>query len=544
MTAPKHGFRGSFNLKRIRTQHEFTPFQISELKKCAADPIYFSETYMKVVHVDRGLETIQLYDYQKEIVSSVHNNRATVVECARQAGKTTSLVAVILHYTIFNDFKKVAILANKEKTAKQILARIKLAYEHLPPWIQQGIVSWGKEDIELENGSTVVAAATSSDNIRGEAVNLLFIDEAAWVQGWNEFFTSVYPTISSGVTTKICLVSTVNGLNHFHRITSLARKKQNDYNLISVKWDAVPGRDEAWKQKTLADLSFDHEKFAQEYENEYLGSSGTLISGSKLKQLTAATELPMQDHAGVKMYQPYIKGHEYVLIADVARGKGLDYSAFIIVDISKMPYRQVLVFRDNRATPREFTEIIHRFSKMYGFAYTLIEINDIGQQVADLLYYDFECDNLLFTNNVGAKGKVITTGMLKTTDKGIRTTKTVKNIGCSIMKLLIEQDQLIVNDHETIYELSTFSRKAQTYQAEPGKHDDLAMCLVLFAWLSEQQYFKQLTDINTLMTIRDKTEAEMEEDLLPFGFVSTGIEDFQVDIELEQHTDENWVLVR
>lgn len=539
----KDGFRGSVNLKRIHTDIEFESNQIKELKKCADDPIYFAQKYMKVVHADRGLETIRLYPYQEDIIMSVQNNRSTVVECARQAGKTTAMVAVILHYAIFNSYKKVAILANKEKTSKLILARIKLAYEHLPRWMQQGIVEWNKESVELENGSSIVAAATSSDNIRGETVNMLFIDEAAWIEGWHEFFTSVYPTISSGKTTKICLVSTVNGLNHFHQITDLARKGKNDYNLISVKWQDVPDRDEAWKQKTLADMSFDHEKFAQEYENEYLGSSGTLISGAKLKTLTDGVLTPLHDHAGVKQYEPYMPGHEYVLIADVSRGKGLDYSAFHIIDVSKMPFRQVLTFRDNFVTPVTFSEIIHRFSILYGNAHVLVEINDIGGQVSDLLYYDFECENLMFTDNNGAAGKTITTSLKKTTDKGVRTTKTVKNVGCSILKLLIEQDQLILNDHETIHELSTFSRRGTSYEAESGKNDDLAMCLVLFAWLTEQRYFKLLTDINTLMKIRERTHAELEEELVPFGFVDNGAGTELGDLDLDVQSGENWMLV-
>ena len=546
MSKKNQGYRGSFNLKRTGHDIDWTADKLNELQKCAADPIYFAETYMKVVHVDRGLETISLYPYQKDIINSVHHNRATVIEAARQSGKTTSLTAIILHYIIFNDFKNVAILANKEKTAQEILARIKLAYEHLPIWLQHGIVEWNKGNIELENGSKIMACATSSDNIRGFSCSMLFIDEAAWIDGWDDFFTSVIPTITSGVTTKIVLVSTVNGLNHFHQITDLARKKKNDYHLISISWKDVPGRYEEWKRRTLSDMSFDYEKFAQEYENEYLGSSGTLISGSKLKQLTSDVGLPGISNDKIKMYHKAEPKHEYMLTADVSRGKGLDHSAFQIIDISKMPYIQACTFRDNNTTPMEFAKVIKHFSMMYNSAHVLVEINDIGQQVADLLHYDLECDNLLFTDNKGAKGKVITTGMKASTDKGVRTTKTVKNIGCSILKLLIEQDQLIVRDHSTIYELSTFSRKANSYEAESGKHDDLVMCLVLFAWLTEQQYFKTLTDINTLAEIRDNSEEEIEAQLLPFGFVDYGLpsDNSMRDLQLEHHSDENWQIVR
>lgn len=537
------GYRGSSTLKKTNQPIEWTDERKAELLKCKEDPIYFAETYMSVVHVDRGLEKIKLYDYQREIITSVHEENAIAAEMARQSGKTTAMTCAILHFILFNSHKNVAILANKAEVSREILARIKLGYEHLPDWIQQGVVEWNKGKIELENGSKIMATATSSNNIRGFSVNLLFIDEAAFVENWDEFFTSVYPTISSGDTTKLVLVSTVNGMNHFHKITSLARQGKNRFKLISVTWQSVPGRDDKWKERTLQDMSYDYEKFSQEYENEYLGSSGTLISGSKLKQLVEGIAIPEHDQIGLKMYESYIPGHEYVMVCDVSRGKGLDYSAFQIIDISKMPYRQVCTFRNNLVTPVEFTEIINRFGKMYGDCAVLVEINDIGQQVADLLFYDFEYENLLFTANQGSRGKTITTSLKRTTDKGVRTTTPVKAIGCSMLKLLIEQDQLLLNDHDTIHELSTFARKGKSYEAEPGHHDDMVMCLVLFAWMSEQQYFKMLTDINTLQNIRDRTAKEMEDEMLPFGFVDNGLPDETnraLDLELGKHTDENW----
>jgi len=540
-------FRGSTNLKGPGTQIGWTSELIEEFIKCSKDPIYFGQKYMKIVSVDKGLIPIKMYEYQKELVLSVKNNRSTIAECARQSGKTTALTIIILWYIIFNEHKNVAILANKAEVAREILSRIKLAYEHLPNWLQHGIVEWNKGHILLENGCRVMATATSSSNIRGFSVNLLFIDEAAFIEDWYEFFRSVYPTISSGKTSKLVLVSTVNGLNHFHKITSQARKKKNDFNLISVSWEDVPGRDEEWKQKTLADMGFDYEAFAQEYCNEYLGSSNTLIAGSKLKSLVSGVKLPNLDRAGIKLYQEYIPGHTYVLVADVARGKGLDYSAFIIIDVTEMPYKQVLVFKDNFIAPADFAEIINRFGKKYDNAAVLVEVNDIGQQVGDMLYNDFEYENLLFTNVKGSRGdRVITQGFKPNTDKGIRTTKTVKNIGCSILKLLIEQEQLIIKDHDTIYELSTFSRKKSSYEAETGKHDDLVMCLVLFAWLSDQHYFQMITDIHTLLKLREKTAEEMKNDLMPFGFSDTGMderESVEHAIELYKSNDEHWFLV-
>jgi len=436
---------------------------------------------------------------------------------------TTAITVLVLWYIIFNPNKTVAILANKAETAREILSRIQLAYEHLPKWLQQGVIEWNKGSFELENGSRVLAAATSSNNIRGYSINLLIIDEAAFIDNWDTFFTSVFPTISSGQSTKIVLVSTVNGLNHFYKITSLARQGKNNYKLISIPWSRVPERDEKWKQDTIAGMNFDYDKFNQEYENQYLGSSGTLIAGWKLQELTP--QIALNEKQGIHQYEKPNKSRTYCGVADVSRGKGLDYSALQIIDVTEMPYKQVCVFRDNMTTPGDFAEIINRLGRQYNSCPILVEVNDIGQQTAETLYFDYEYESMLFTESAGKAGKRITTGASKpgSVDRGIRTTKTVKNVGCSMLKLLIEQNQLIINDYNTIHELSTFSKKNNTYEAEPGNNDDLVMCLVLFAWLTEQKYFKDLTDINTLLMLKEKNEEQLYNDLLPFGFIDDGI---------------------
>lgn len=533
------GYRGSSTLKRSNVQIDWTPEKVQEMVKCAQDPIYFAENHMKIVNVDKGLITIPLYDYQQEIITTVLNERFTVAECSRQSGKTTSITVFVLWYIIFNPNKTVAILANKAETAREILSRIQLAYEHLPKWLQQGVVEWNKGSFELENGSRVLAAATSSNNIRGYSINLLIIDEAAFIDNWDEFFTSVFPTISSGSSTKLVLVSTVNGLNHFYKITSLARQGKNDYKLISVPWQRVPGRDEKWKEKTLAAMNFDYDRFAQEFENQYLGSSGTLIAGWKLQELVPQT--PIAEHAGICQYERPNKNRTYVGVADVSRGKGLDYSALQIVDVTEMPYQQVFTFRDNTTTPGDFAEIINRVGRQYNGCSILVEVNDIGQQVAESLYFDYEYENLLFTESAGKQGKRITMSYKSSgTDRGIRTTKTVKAIGCSMLKLLIEQNQLIIHDFETIHELSTFSKKGASYEAEQGCHDDLVMCLVLFGWLTEQKFFKDLTDINTLLKLREKSVEDLNEDMLPFGFIDDGIDPVSDDMS---HRDDYWIVV-
>lgn len=521
-------YNGNPLLKRSAVNIKWTPEIISEYVKCSQDPIYFCENYMKIVNVDKGLIPFKLYDYQKTMVNTMANDNRVVLTTSRQAGKSTTTCAFILWYILFNENKTVALLANKGETAREILGKIQLAYQHLPKWLQQGVIEWNKGSFELENGSRVIAAATSSDSIRGYSINLLFIDEAAFVENFDAFFTSTYPTISSGETTKVILVSTPKGLNHYYHIWSNAIAGKNGYTPIMVKWTQVPGRDEKWRQDTLASLNFDMEKFNQEYECDFVGSTSTLIAGWKLKQLEAA--IPKHAHDGLTVFEQPTGNHVYVCTVDVSRGKGLDYSAFNILDVTEMPYKQVCTYRNNLVTPIDFAEIVYRVVKSYNRAATLVEINDLGEQISTSLQYDFEYDNLLYTEHAGRGGKKISSGFGPNVDRGVRTTKTVKSVGCSILKLLLEQNQLIINDKHTISELATFSRKGNSYEAEPGYHDDMVMCLVLFSWLSDQEYFKDLTDINTLAMLREKSESDMDNEMMPFGFIEDGREDDVIDM--------------
>lgn len=517
------GYNGNSNLKKSDTPVQWTPELIQEFAKCASDPIYFAKNYIKIVHVDKGLVPFEMYDYQQEIVTKITENRRVAVLTARQSGKTTTAVAVILHYILFNEFKTVAILANKGDAASEVLSRIKLAYEALPAWLQQGVEEWNKTYITLENGCKVYAGTTSSSAIRGKSVNFLYLDEVAFIEGYDEFFASVYPTISSGETTKLLMTSTPNGMNHFWKTCKGAEEGTNGYQFVKVMWYDVPGRNEAWKQETLEALDHDQEKFNVEYCCQFLGSSGTLISGHKLKELSPFK--PVAQNASLLQYERPEKDHTYALIVDVSRGKGLDYSAFSVIDITKMPYKQVCTFRDNMIGSIDYANIVHHVAKLYNEAFLLVEVNDIGGQVSDILYLDYGYENMVFTENAGRTGKRVSGGFGKNVDRGIRTTKSVKSVGCSMLKMLIEQNQLIVTDFNTIQELSRFSRRGVSYEAESGATDDLVMGLVLFAWLSDQSYFRDLTDINTMAALKEKTEAEIEEDLLPFGFINTGIDD-------------------
>lgn len=530
------GYLGNNNLKRSNVLIEWTPEIVQEYIKCSKDPVYFSENYIKIVHVDHGLIPMNMYDYQKKIVQLITDNRRVAVLTSRQAGKTTTAVAVILHYILFNEHKTVALLANKGDAAREVLERIKIAYEALPKWMQQGVKEWNKGNIELENGCKVFAGATSSSAIRGKSISFLYMDEVAFIEGYDEFFASVYPTISSGQDTKVLMTSTPNGLNHFYKTCEGAREGTNGYKFLEVMWYDVPGRDEKWKKETLEALDFDQQKFAQEYECAFLGSSNTLIDGSKLKQLVFRT--PINEWNGLVQYEEPDPNKTYVCVVDVSRGKGLDYSAFQVLDVTEMPYRQVCTYRDNMIPPIDYAEIIYRTTKSYNDAYTLIEINDIGQQVAELLHYEFEKETLLHTETAGRSGKRISSGFGKKADMGIRTTKSVKSVGANMLKLLIEQDQLIINDFNTINELATFSRRRNSYEAESGCHDDLVMCLVLFAWLTDQPFFREITDINTMRQLKQMKEDELMESMMPIGFMDDGLDN--ADLELEKDWLVRW----
>ena len=534
------GYNGNVNLKRKGVSVEFTQDMVGEFVKCAQNPTYFAEKYIQIVHVDRGLIPIALYDYQKDIVEKITNNRRVTVVTSRQAGKTTTAVAVILHYVLFNEHKTCALLANKGDAAREILDRIKIAYEALPKWMQQGVMEWNKGSVEFENGCKIIAGSTSSSAIRGKSISFLYIDETAFVENWDEFFASVFPTISSGETTKMLYTSTPNGLNHFYKTCQGAKEQTNGFEYVEVPWQKVPGRDEAWRQETLAAMDFDKQKFNQEFECGFLGSSGTLIDGSKLKMLV--TQRPIAETSQMKVYEQPQKGHIYCLIADVSRGKGLDYSAFHVIDVTTMPYRQVFVYRDNTITPIDYASTIHNVLKKYNDAYTLVEINDIGGQVTDILHHEFECETMLLTESAGRSGKRLSTGFSKNADKGIRTTKSVKAVGCNMIKMLIEQDQIIINDFDTVNEFSTFSRRAKTYQAESGRHDDLVMGLVLFGWMVDQAFFKEMTDINTVDKLRQRNENEMIESLLPIGFNSYDHEQQEGVATIASDDDDSWLL--
>jgi hypothetical protein len=519
-------YLGNPNLKKVNTPQEFTQEQIIEYQKCSKDPLYFMEKYIKIVSLDEGLVPFKMYDFQKKIVNTIHDNRFTICKLPRQSGKSTTTISYLLHYALFNPNSNIAILANKSSTARDILGRLQLAYENLPKWLQQGVINWNKGSIELENKSQIIAAATSSSAIRGGSYNIIFLDEFAFVPTniAEMFFSSVYPTISAGKNTKMIIVSTPYGMNQFYKLWTDAENKRNDYIPIEVHWSEVPGRDEQWKEQTIRNTSA--EQFQQEFECEFLGSVNTLISPAKIK--TMAYMNPVKSSGSVEVFEAPVKGNTYVCTVDVSRGVDKDYSAFIVFDVTKMPYRVVALYKNNEVKPFVFPNIIEQVCKGYNRAHILTEVNDIGQQIADALQFEIEYDNLMMTTQKGRAGQIL--GAMysgRGTSLGVRMTKQIKRIGCANIKTLVEGDKLIINAFKIIEEMSTFAKRGQSYEAEDGSNDDLMMCCVIFGWLSNQPYFKELTNTNARQQMYVEQQNLIEQDMAPFGFLDDGINEHE-----------------
>ena len=517
-------YLGNPNLKKANTQIEFTQENIVEFLKCKEDPVYFAKNYIKIVSLDEGLVPFNLYPFQEKLVENFHTNRFNICKMPRQTGKSTTVVSYLLHYAVFNDNVNIGILANKAKIAIDLLGRLQTAYENLPKWMQQGIIAWNKGSLELENGSKILAASTSASAVRGMSFNILFLDEFAFVPNHvaDDFFASVYPTISSGTQTKVIIVSTPRGMNHFYRMWHDAERGKSDYIPTDVHWSEVPGRDAVWKEQTIANTS--EQQFKVEFECEFLGSVNTLISPAKLKNMVY--EAPIMKNAGLDIYENSIPEHNYLMTVDVARGLGNDYSAFIVYDITNFPYKVVAKYRNNEIKPMLFPNIIYDVARGYNNSFILCEVNDIGDQVASILHFDLEYDNVLMCSMRGRAGQVVGSGFSgKKSQLGVRMTAAVKKLGCSNLKTLLEDDKLLTVDYEIISELTTFSQKHNSFEAEEGCNDDLAMCLVIFAWLVAQDYFKEMTDNDVRKRIYEEQKNQIEQDMAPFGFISDGLDD-------------------
>jgi len=542
-------YLGNPNLKKVGTEIQFTKHQIQEYLKCKEDPVYFAMNYIKIISLDEGIVPFKMWDFQQELIESFHEHRFNIAKLPRQTGKSTTCVSYLLHYILFNDNVNVGILANKLSTARDLLSRLQLAYEQLPLWIQQGIVVYNKGSMELENGSKILAASTSASAVRGMSFNIIFLDEFAFIPNHiaEQFFSSVYPTITSGTSTKVIIISTPNGMNHFYKLWVDAQKGRNGYAWNEVHWSKVPGRDAKWKEQTIANTS--ERQFTQEFDCEFLGSVDTLITASKLRVLTY--DDVMTTNGSLDIYEKPIDKHEYIITVDVSRGLAQDYSAFVVIDITHAPWRLVAKYRDKDVRPMLFPNIIFNVATNYNKAYVLTEVNDIGEAVAGSLFYDLEYENTLMCAMRGRAGQIVGQGFSgNKTQMGVKMSKTVKAQGCSNLKTLIEDDKLLVKDYNIVSELTTFIQNKQSFEADEGYNDDLVMCLVIFAWLAQQEYFKEMTDQDIRRRIYEEQKNAIEQDMAPFGFIDDGLEQEQIvdetgniwSIDMNEENQEKWKL--
>ena len=523
MLNQKNTYLGNPNVKKDGVNEQWTPDLIQEYKKCMVDPVYFVEHYCKVISLDEGIVNFKLYPYQRKMFQQFQENRFNVVLACRQSGKSISACAYLLWYALFNPEKTVAILANKGQTAGEMLSRITLMLENIPFFIQPGSKAVNKRSLEFSNNSRIIASATSGNSIRGMSVNLLYLDEFAFVERASEFYTSTYPVVSAGKDTKVIVTSTANGIgNQFHKIWEGAVQGINEFSSFRVDWWDVPGRDEEWNQQTIANTS--QLQFDQEFGNTFFGTGDTLVNADTLLGLRAKPPVRTMEGGLLKIYEEPIKDHDYVMTVDVSKGRGQDYSTFTLIDISSRPFKQVAVYRNNTISPLLFPNIIYKFAKPYNEAYVVVESNDQGSVVCNGLYHDLEYENVHVESSVKANAI------------GIEINRKTKRLGCSAIKDILEEKRLTINDEQTILEISTFEAKGQSYEASEGNHDDLMMNLVLFGYFVSTQYFSDMTDINLKQMMFEQKMQEIENDVVPFGFIDDG-EEAIVRIENE---DDPW----
>ena len=498
------GYLGNALVKRDGVEHQFTKEEVVEYAKCMKDPVHFAENYIKVISLDKGLVPFKPYDYQRKMFKHFNDNRFSIVLACRQSGKSISSIIYILWYVCFHADKTVAILANKGATAREMLGRITLALENLPHFLQPGCKELNKGSIGFSNNSKIIASATSASSIRGLSVNLLFLDEFAFVENANEFYTSTYPVVTAGTDTKVIITSTANGVgNLYYKIYESARKEQNEFKSFRVDWWDVPGRDEKWKQQTISNTS--EIQFEQEFGNNFLGTSNTLISANTILGLQHKDPIRIKDN--IRYYEKPKPGHQYIMCVDVSKGRGQDYSTFNVIRVTNKNFKQVCTFRDNIISPLIFPDLLMKVAKQYNDCLVVIENNDVGQVVCNAIHYEYEYENLFVESTVKASGV------------GVTMTKKIKRIGCSNLKDIVEMGKLEINDLNTINEISTFEVRGSSYQASDGNHDDLVMNLVLFAWFVSSEAFGNLSELDFKELLYSQTLKEIEDDLPPVGIL-------------------------
>ena len=514
------------NILNGRATFEYSVIQKLEYIKCMKDIVYFSRKYVKIISIDEGVIPFNLYDYQEELLQLYQNNRYVISMQCRQSGKTQTTATHILHYATFNPTKVIAILANKAAQAREILQRVQMSYENLPYFLKQGVTVYNKGSMKFSNLCEIFCAASSNGSIRGRSVSLLYIDEAAFLRNDMDFFESTYPVISSGKDSRVIITSTPNGARGlFYKLWMESVDGLNRFKRMEVPWYKVPGRDEEWKLEQIANTSI--EQFNQEHGLVFRGSQNSLLSSDTLARLVH--KKPVETFGDLKIYEKPEDGKIYLTTVDTARGVGKDYSAFVVFDITEIPYKVVATYRNNTISPMIYPQIIKSVCERYNDSFVLVEINDIGEQVASILYYDYEYENVLLCYSEKQKQTI---GFIGNSRLGVRTDVKVKSIGCANVKTLIETDKLTLNDETLINEYGTFIPKGKGYEADDGANDDLAMCGVLFSWAITQQFMIDITDKSVKKNVNESALVQkMMDDLVPFGIIVNGVDEFNPSVD-------------
>lgn len=473
-------------IKSPNHEHNYTYEQIEEIHNCLTNIRHFFK-YVKVIHPDMGKVIYDPYPYQDRMIDNFDNNRFNICLLARQSGKTLTVSVYVLHYALFNEHKTIGIVSNKEDSAKKILLRIKEMYEDLPDWLKPGVKEYNKKSVMFDNGTRIIISATSGDSFRGETINLLVMDEFAIVPNniAEDFWASNYPTLSASTTSRVIIMSTPKGYNLFHHIYSNAEKQNNNFKSIKVTWKDVPNRDEKWAEQERKNLG--ESKFKQEYECEFLGSTNTVIDINTLEKLISINIDPIHiDLNGrFEIYEKPDNTYKYIMGVDTAKGTGEHNSTIQvlkILDNKEIKLKQVAIFCDNHTDVYEFSAIVNRISYYYNNAYIMVENNAEGLSIVNELWWNYENENLI---NSGSKK----------TDLGIRANKSTKVKSVTLMKKLIENNQLELLDRKTILELCNFVDENGRFHGD-GHTDDLISALYWACYIFEMNVLDDDYSIN------------------------------------------------
>ena len=497
-------YKGIRTLKRPYTKLPLTQDHLTEIQKCSEDLFYFVRNYCRII-TPFGVNFPEFRQYQIDFLKSLSAVGDNVSSIPRQSGKSVTVGLYTLHYALFNKDKYVGICGNTLGLAREVLDKIKKIFVELPIWLQQGLVAWNKTYIELENGTKIMTAAANEDAFRGYSMNLLIIDEAAYIENWNEFADSVFPAQAALVDKKKILISTPNGMNSWYHIVQNAKREDSAYNYFTMDWRDVPryspvdGSRIDPEDFKMSEISTNgRQYFAQNYELAFLGSSNTLIESTALQNLIPQDEDQIIFNSlfsGLRIFEKPIDGHSYIIGVDPAK-EGIDKTAIQVLDVTVLPFKQVACANldDSYLTiPAKLFDL----GQYYNWAMVVVE-NNIDNSIVDNLSFNYEYEGEIFRE----RGKNLL---------GFRTTTKTKKQMLSLLKKLIEEDKFKIADKATIDELFVFvQQKNGSFSAQDGYHDDLvmALCIALVPFLN----VKRFDDFKAFIELIEKRNEEIKKE--------------------------------